>query len=111
MAIRRSNDSSRSTTPATATAAPSKAPAKPVAASAAPAPAAAKTSPTPTPTAPRRRAKPAPVSLETRRAMIAESAYLRSERRGFVPGYEEQDWLAAEKEIDALLSAGAGVSQ
>ena len=109
MAIRRSNDSSRSTTPATATAAPSKAPAKPVAASAAPAPAAAKTSPTPT--APRRRAKPAPVSLETRRAMIAESAYLRSERRGFVPGYEEQDWLAAEKEIDALLSAGAGVSQ
>ena len=43
--------------------------------------------------------------------MIAESAYLRSERRGFVPGFEEQDWLAAEKEIDTLLSAGPGASQ
>jgi hypothetical protein len=35
--------------------------------------------------------------------MIAESAYLRAERRGFVPGHEEQDWLAAEAEVDALL--------
>lgn len=51
------------------------------------------------------------VSAETRRAMIAEAAYLRAERRGFAPGREEEDWLAAEKEVDALLSAGQGGPQ
>jgi len=35
---------------------------------------------------------------------IAEAAYLRAEQRGFEPGHEVEDWLAAEKEIDALLS-------
>jgi hypothetical protein len=39
-----------------------------------------------------------------RSALIAEAAYLRAERRGFWPGYELDDWLAAEKEVDALLS-------
>jgi hypothetical protein len=40
--------------------------------------------------------------------MIAEAAYLRAERRGFFPGSEVDDWLAAEREVDALLStAGA----
>lgn len=71
--------------------------------------------------APRRRAEPvkpdAPaagvstritVSEESRRAMIAEAAYLRAERRGFAPGNEEEDWLAAEAEVDALLRAGNG---
>ncbi len=123
MAIRRSNDSSRTTTPATATPAPTKptkpaqptSSAKPVTASStttpAPAAAATTTTTTTTATAPRRRAKPAQVSADVRRAMIAESAYLRSERRGFAPGFEEQDWLAAEKEIDTLLSAGPGASQ
>jgi len=43
--------------------------------------------------------------------MIAEVAYLRAERRGFSPGREEEDWLAAEKEVDALLSAGQGGAQ
>ncbi|HTW39046.1 MAG TPA: DUF2934 domain-containing protein [Steroidobacteraceae bacterium] len=43
--------------------------------------------------------------------MIAKAAYLRAERRGFVPGFEDEDWLAAEKEVDALLSAGRGVPQ
>jgi hypothetical protein len=53
-----------------------------------------------------------PVSAEARRAMIAERAYLRSERRGFAPGREAEDWLAAEAEIDSLLKAGrAGSSQ
>jgi len=51
------------------------------------------------------------VSAEVRRSMIAERAYLRAERRGFAPGLEEEDWLAAEKEIDALLSAGQGARQ
>ena len=43
--------------------------------------------------------------------MIAEAAYLRAERRGFTAGREEEDWLAAEKEVDALLSAGQGDTQ
>jgi hypothetical protein len=119
MAIRRSNDSSRTTTPATATPAPTKPTkptqsAKPVTVSSTPAPtpaAPASTTTTTTASPPRRRAKLAQVSADIRRAMIAESAYLRSERRGFVPGFEEQDWLAAEKEIDTLLSAGPGASQ
>jgi hypothetical protein len=37
---------------------------------------------------------------QERWAMIAENAYYRAERRGFLPGYEEEDWLAAEAEID-----------
>lgn len=48
------------------------------------------------------------VSEDVRRGMIAEGAYLRAERRGFAPGHEEMDWLAAEAEVDALLKARAG---
>ena len=49
--------------------------------------------------------KPARVQVtpEARRALIAETAYLRAERRGFEPGHEAEDWLAAEAEVDALL--------
>jgi hypothetical protein len=39
-----------------------------------------------------------------RRAMIAEAAYFRAEKRGFVAGGEMDDWLAAEADVDALLS-------
>lgn len=31
--------------------------------------------------------------------MIAEAAYYRAEKRGFMPGFELEDWLAAEREI------------
>jgi hypothetical protein len=48
------------------------------------------------------------VSEDARRAMIAQAAYLRAERRGFAPGNEVEDWLAAEAEVDALLRAGNG---
>jgi len=48
------------------------------------------------------------VSPEARRAMIEQAAYLRAERRGFAPGNETEDWLAAEAEVDALLGAGNG---
>ena len=34
-----------------------------------------------------------------RRAMIAEVAYYKAERRGFEPGHELEDWLQAEAEI------------
>ena len=53
-------------------------------------------------------ARPVPVSAESRRAMIAESAYLRAERRGFAPGGDLADWLAAEQEVDALLKLRHG---
>lgn len=46
------------------------------------------------------------VSEDARRAMIEQAAYLRAERRGFSPGGEVEDWLAAEAEVDALLRAG-----
>jgi len=39
---------------------------------------------------------------EQRRAMIAEAAYFRSERRGFEPGHELEDWVAAESDVEHL---------
>jgi hypothetical protein len=47
---------------------------------------------------------------EARRQLVAETAYLRAERRGFVPGHETEDWLAAEVEVDALLKVEEGGS-
>jgi hypothetical protein len=35
--------------------------------------------------------------------MIEEAAYYRAEKRGFEPGYEQEDWAQSEKEIDAML--------
>lgn len=37
--------------------------------------------------------------MEDREARIARAAYRRAEERGFYPGHEIDDWLAAEKEI------------
>jgi Protein of unknown function (DUF2934) len=50
------------------------------------------------------------VTPEARRALIAENAYRRAARRGFAPGHESEDWLAAEAEVDALLRAESGGS-
>jgi hypothetical protein len=36
----------------------------------------------------------------SREALIATAAYYRAHERGFQPGHELQDWLAAEREID-----------
>lgn len=44
---------------------------------------------------------------EDRRASIAKAAYLIAARRGFAPGHELEDWLAAEDEVDQRL-AGEG---
>jgi hypothetical protein len=46
---------------------------------------------------------PSFVGPETRAALIAEAAYFRAEKRGFEPGHETEDWLAAENEVDARL--------
>jgi Protein of unknown function (DUF2934) len=54
----------------------------------------------------RERAAPQPpssLSGEARHELVAIGAYLRAERRGFAPGHAEEDWLAAEAEVDALL--------
>lgn len=35
--------------------------------------------------------------------MITEAAYFLAERRGFVPGHEHEDWLAAERQVNEML--------
>jgi hypothetical protein len=40
-----------------------------------------------------------------RHALIAEAAFLIAQERGFAPGHELNDWLAAEREVDQGLSA------
>lgn len=37
--------------------------------------------------------------LKENRERIAELAYLKAEARGFAPGHETEDWLAAEVEV------------
>ena len=34
---------------------------------------------------------------------IAEAAYRRAQQRNFAPGHDLEDWLEAEREVDALL--------
>lgn len=46
------------------------------------------------------------IESERRQAMIAEAAYYFSEHRGFDPGHELDDWLAAENQIDAAFGIG-----
>jgi hypothetical protein len=48
-----------------------------------------------------------PRVIEDRGVSIAKLAYLKAERRGFRPGHELEDWLAAENEVDQRL-AGEG---
>jgi DUF2934 family protein len=56
------------------------------------------------PDSPRGRS-PVSMTVETRRAMIAEAAYYIAERRGFGSGRDVEDWLRAEEQIDSALSA------
>jgi hypothetical protein len=37
---------------------------------------------------------------------IAEAAYKHAQQRNFAPGHDLDDWLEAEKEVDALTKAG-----
>jgi hypothetical protein len=50
------------------------------------------------------RPEPDPAEGEStqRLAKIAVAAYFSAERRGFEPGHEIEDWLAAEAEIDGI---------
>jgi hypothetical protein len=48
---------------------------------------------------------------QRRQCRIAEAAYFLAERRGFACGCELDDWLMAERDIDAVLAqeeSGAG---
>lgn len=51
------------------------------------------------------------VTGQERHQIIAKAAYLRAERRGFSPGSELEDWLAAEAEIDTVLAKSGAASQ
>jgi hypothetical protein len=42
-----------------------------------------------------------PASL--RHDMIRDAAYFRAQARGFVPGKEIEDWLAAEQDVEELI--------
>lgn len=53
---------------------------------------------------PRKSANKKNVSHEQRYHMIATAAYYLAERRGFSHGYEMQDWISAEADIDAMLN-------
>ncbi|RZL96390.1 MAG: DUF2934 domain-containing protein [Variovorax sp.] len=43
----------------------------------------------------------------SREDRIREAAYAAADRRGFAPGHELEDWLAAEETIDAPASGEA----
>jgi hypothetical protein len=57
----------------------------------------------------RTRAKPGKPAAEStpavdRRLIIEREAYLRAERRGFEPGHELEDWLAAEHSVGSVAT-------
>ena len=55
----------------------------------------------------RRRTEALAVATPDLGALTAERAYFIAERRGFAPGHELEDWLAAEREVAALLAEPA----
>jgi hypothetical protein len=85
---------------AAASASAAKAAPAPIAKPVAP-PAAAQRTPAPAASAPK-----AKVDAKERQRLIAEAAYYRAQKRGFAPGHEVQDWVAAEKDVDARLAKG-----
>ena len=44
------------------------------------------------------------ISADERRERIASVAYFLAAGRGFDPGHDTEDWLAAETEVDQQLS-------
>ena len=46
------------------------------------------------------------ISPEQRTNYVQMAAYYIAERRGFAPGNPEEDWLAAEAEVDRLIASG-----
>jgi hypothetical protein len=52
-------------------------------------------------------AAPTEIADEQTRKQIAEVAYYRAQQRGFSPGYELEDWLAAEAQVKTGLDRSA----
>lgn len=52
-----------------------------------------------------------PIGSERRHAMICEAAYYLAERRGFSVGAVLDDWLAAEREVDRLLTLNGAADE
>jgi hypothetical protein len=48
-----------------------------------------------------------PLTDEQRRELIAVAAYYWAERRNFQPGHEDEDWRAAEVQIDRMGAAAS----
>lgn len=46
-----------------------------------------------------------PIGAAERQTMICEAAYYIAEHRGFEAGHELEDWLLAETQVDATLTA------
>ena len=46
-------------------------------------------------------------SLEQREAMIRDAAYYHYAKRGYAPGHDFDDWLAAEAEIERRMAESA----
>jgi hypothetical protein len=44
--------------------------------------------------------RPGADTAQKRERHIREAAYFRAQRRGFEPGHELEDWVAAEQELD-----------
>jgi hypothetical protein len=62
------------------------------------------------PATPQSAAGMVPIEPQRRHALICTAAYYLAEGRGFCPGGELDDWLAAESEIDRTLQAGGSGS-
>lgn len=53
---------------------------------------------------------PAAIEDDPLRQRIAQAAYYRAQRRGFSPGKEMEDWLAAETEVRAEIRKAPSAS-
>lgn len=51
------------------------------------------------------------VKAAERHLMIAQCAYYRAESRGWITGGEMDDWLEAERQVDALLANRGGATK
>lgn len=47
------------------------------------------------------------INPDLRRRMISEAAYYRAEARHFADGYELEDWLEAEAEVERLIASSS----
>jgi hypothetical protein len=65
----------------------------------------ARTAGSPQPNPPEQPSTPDPLGASDRFRRISLSAYLKAEQRGFEPGHMWEDWLAAEREVDAERAA------